>query len=252
MGDADDSDRRLIARLAAGRDAQALAEVARRHGALVHGVCRRRAGATRATELVPAVFAALQTRAATVTGALPLWLHAEALARSAPGGAPPPGGEPEWATLAPAIDVAIGALAPLDRLLLLHAHARQPARGHETAMRADLDTALADGLEKAHGALAIRLALGVQSVPAARLPGLLTRNLGDPPPPAVAGAVAALALRTLEPAPAVAGPRRRIPVAYAIAIIGLIYVVVIAVAVWVLGPRAAARAQQAPAESPAR
>ena len=242
MGDADDSDRQLLARVRAGRDAHALAEIVRRHAGLVHGACQRRAGAVAAAGLTARIFADLSDHPEAVSGALPLWLHAAALTHSA-ALAPARAGdeEAEWSALAPAIDAAIAALAPLARLHLLLAFATRPARGHEMALRADLDPARAQAVAKAVRALAAGLGF---TGPVADLAALLKRNLIAPLPPAVAGTLAALALRSLETS-VVEGPRPRIPTAIRIAIAGVVYVILIAIVVQVVGWWAAERRQSA-------
>ncbi len=72
-GDAD-----LLGRYATARDEAAFAELVRRHGPLVRGVCRRMLGTTDADDAAQAVFLSLARQAGRVRHADPLsgWLHA--------------------------------------------------------------------------------------------------------------------------------------------------------------------------------
>jgi hypothetical protein len=267
----DASDRDLLAALRRSREpealggavqrhgglshALALGEVVRRYGGLVHGVCLRRGDAAQAGAACVAVFRTLLQRPETVKGALPLWLHATAMARGDGGpGRAPVDGEPAWQALAPALDPAIAGLAPLARWHLLLALGTLPARGHGRAQAREVAGPLAEPIAAALAQLAAALAATGSRCDGPALAGLLERNLIELPPPAVAAELGKLALGALPARDAAADTplSRRTAAVWSITIGGLAFALLVAVAVWALAawhasthPREAATAAPA-------
>ncbi|NQT21365.1 MAG: sigma-70 family RNA polymerase sigma factor, partial [Planctomycetes bacterium] len=77
------SDAALVARYARTRDAEALAELFRRYGGLVHGTCLRMTGNLHdAEDLAQGCFMDLARQCETIRDSLPGWLHRVAINRS--------------------------------------------------------------------------------------------------------------------------------------------------------------------------
>lgn len=236
------TDRALVDRIKSRRDAAALAEVVRRYGGLVHGVCLRRCGADGAGPATVAIFRGLLEQPGAVNGPLPVWLHDEAVKRGDGGpGQAPAGSEEAWATVAPAIDTAIAGLDPQQRWHLLTALYALPPRGHAHAQARDRDEALAQPLQESLTALSAKLsATGITHTPA-DLEALLDRNVIELPPPALAAELGRLALGALPtsgPAPATG---RRAKLVWSLAIGGLAYVIIMAVVIYALSEYSAMR-----------
>ncbi len=232
---ADVSDRALLERLCRGRDAGALAEVVRRYGGLVYGVCQRRTGSA-ANGACLTVFRELFDHPDIVRGALPLWLHASAARRGDGGpGHSPAAAEAEWMTVAPALDVALAALPPQPRWHLLMALGTLPARGHARAYAQEFSGALAQPIADAVALLAARLG-AVAPQERGALMDLLDRNLIDMPPPALAAELGRLALSALptNEVETLTPGARRAKVVWSIAIGGLVFVVIMAVVFWAI------------------
>jgi len=233
---ADASDRSLLERLKQGRDAATVAEIVRRYGGMIHGVCMRRVGPEAAANASMAVIREVVEHPDIVSSALPVWLHASALRRGDGGPSHAPAhAEPGWETLAPALDPALAALPPLPRWHLLIALCMLPPRSHATSYARECEGALAQPIAEALQLLAEQLgSSGPGDV--ALLHGLLERNAIELPPPALAAQLGRLALGAL---PTVAHEEltpgaRRARVVWSLAIGGLVFVVIMAVVFWAI------------------
>jgi len=232
----DASDRNLLERLKAGRDAATLAEIVRRYGGMIHGVCVRRVGAEAAASASMAVFRELLEHPDIASSALPVWLHASALRRGDGGPAHTPAhAEPGWETLAPALDPALAAIPPLPRWHLLMALCVLPPRNHAASYAREYEGALAQPIAEALQVLAQQLGLerpGDLTV----LTGLLERNAIELPPPALAAQLGRLALGALpmEQQNVLTPGARRAKVVWSIAVGGLVFVVIMAVVFWAI------------------
>lgn len=246
MASTDDSDRSLLARLRQWRNAAAVAEVVRRYGGLVYGLCRRRVGDGRAGEVCVAVFRRLIDRPQDVSGPLPVWLHATTLLTAgAPSGAVPADYETDWAVLAPHLDQAIADLSPLDRWHLLVGFCSLPPRGHAPAHHQEFDEALASTMDSAFAELSRRLAQVGGTVTAAKLQELIDRNAIELPPPPLAAELGRLALDSISHAePAIVPGAKRAKLIWIISIAGLAYVIITGVVVYWLSGDAAERRRQ--------
>ena len=232
----DASDRSLLERLQQGRDAATLAEIVRRYGGMIHGVCVRRVGPEAAANASMAVIRELLEHPDIVSSALPVWLHASALRRGDGGpGHTPAHAEPDWDTLAPALDPALAAMPPLPRWHLLTALCMLPPRSHAIAYTREFDGALAQPIAEAMRLLADQLGAanpGDLTV----LAGLLERNAIELPPPVLAAQLGRLALGALPTAApdALTPGARRAKVVWFIAVGGLVFVVIMAVVFWAI------------------
>ena len=131
------SDQALLRQYASRQDAEAFAQIVRRHAGIVYGACLRVAGnAHDAEDAAQECFLDLARHAGSVTTSLPGWLHVaatnhalmllrknatrsqhESRARAIPRA----NTEPEWSDIAPVIDEALKRLPEADRLpLVLH------------------------------------------------------------------------------------------------------------------------------------
>jgi hypothetical protein len=226
----------LLERLKRGRDAATLAEIVRRYGGMIHGVCVRRVGPEAAASATVAVIRELVEHPDIVSSALPVWLHASALRRGDGGPGPTPvHAEPGWDSLAPALDPALASLPPLPRWYLLTALCMLPPRSHAAAYVREFDGALAQPIAEA-----LRL-LAQQLGPASPgdltlLQGLLERNVIELPPPALAGQLGRLALGALPTTEreALTPGARRAKVVWSIAVGGLVFAVIMAVVFWAI------------------
>ena len=127
----------LLKRFTGSGDAQALAEIIRRHAGLVYGAALRiLADVDRASDVAQETFLQLTKDAASVTGSLPGWLHRVAthkaidqMRRDASrrhrerqyAAEERPHAAVEWKTISPYVDVGLRELEPeLRKVLILH------------------------------------------------------------------------------------------------------------------------------------
>jgi RNA polymerase sigma-70 factor (ECF subfamily) len=126
----------LLKRFTGSGDAQALAEIIRRHAGLVYGAALRiLADVDRASDVAQETFLQLTKDAATVTGSLPGWLHrvathkaidqrrrdASRRHREKEYATRPPEEAREWKRISPYVDIGLRELEPeLRNVLILH------------------------------------------------------------------------------------------------------------------------------------
>ena len=128
-------DATLLSRYAEARDAEAFAELVRRHAGLVHGTCRRICGnASSADDAAQECFLLLARHAGRIHASLPAWLHTVAVrvavrlrgqhgAPSLDAVAEPATPELDaWRQLAPHLDEALAALPDDQRTVVLLRH----------------------------------------------------------------------------------------------------------------------------------
>lgn len=248
-----DSDRTLLERLNASRDAAAIAEVVRRYAGLVYGTCLRRQAPNEAAVTCEAVFQAMIATPNLVTGRLPVWLHAAALARTGAGpGCVPPQAAEDWVALAPVIDDAIAALNPAERWQVLIAYGTLPPREHAVSHQREVEEALATDRAAALAALVHHLATAGVVIAPEPLAAALETNVMEMPPAVVTGRLARLALGALPSRPLeVENPalsRVRWYLGGAIAV--LILVILIAIVIYVMSDKVVP-GRSAPSAAPA-
>ena len=190
------ADGELVRRFVAGRDEAAFAELVRRHGPLVRGVCRRMLGAADADDAAQAVFLTLARSAGRVRDGARLsgWLHAvsvrvcrKAWRRRASGGVHPrrpaavadPADEASWREVAAAVDAALAALPEKLRLPLVLCYLDGLTRDEAAAKLGwSLDT-LRGRLDRGRAKLRAALTRRGFGLPAGLLAVLLTSPRGD-------------------------------------------------------------------------
>lgn len=238
----DDSDRTLLERLRASRDAAAVAEVVRRYAGLVYGACLRRQPPASAAASCEAVFQTLIANPGQVAGPLPVWLHAEVMARTGSAtGCVPPDAVAEWALIAPHLDPAIAALEPLDRWHVLVGLCALPPRGHAASQQHEFAEALADSGVAAMRQLAERLVAAGVSVAPQQLAAVIDANAIEMPPSELSGRLGHLALavlpRRIVDTPSAAEHRAKVYLGIAIAL--MVMVVLLAGVVYALSAKVA-------------
>jgi RNA polymerase sigma factor (sigma-70 family) len=207
----------LLKRFAKSRDAEAFAEISRRHAGLVYGAALRiLADVDRASDVAQETFLQLTKDAATVTGSLPAWLHRVAThkaidqvrreatrrRREAQYVAGRPDQTAEWKEISPYVDEGLDELDPgIREILVAHflaGHTTRQIAGVQGISQATVSRRIEAGVEQLRAKLRRRgiiVAVGVLSsllgenaVEAA--PALLLSELGKM---ALAGGSAAVA-----------------------------------------------------------
>jgi hypothetical protein len=194
-----DSDQTLMERLRATRDAAAIAEIVRRYGGMVYGVCLRRSEATQAAQVCEQVFRAAIENPAQVKGPLPVWLHAEVLQKIPASAEVACADVNNWAALAPVFDAALGTLRAVERWHILVNLCALPPRGHHLLQAQEFNEPDIS-LDASLAALCTVLAASPNDQPALRAG--IEANAIAMLPPAVSTRLGQLALASL---PASAG-----------------------------------------------
>jgi RNA polymerase sigma factor (sigma-70 family) len=214
-------DAELLARFVAARDEAAFAELARRHGRLVFGVCRRVTGSHHlAEDAFQAVFLVLATRAAAIRppAAVAAWLHGvayrtarrartmaerrrrrESTVDALPDTAPPVAPDPPEAVAV--LDEEIARLPERYRVPVVLCELEGLGRKDAAARLGIREGTLSSRLAAARKTLADRLRQRGVVLSAAGLSAVFARTAGAHPPAALAAKAVAALTPQLVPAP---------------------------------------------------